>query len=191
MKFFKFLRLFQNYQIIKLFFINSTLTLRNVVLVFLVMFLEFRTEVAWADGGIGYKGIKLNVAGTQTWYKAHDVSWGYNSYQFNSASNFPTSSLASLTGSQVLQITGYAVVGWTDNADYVAGRLQYKVWRNTASEPSTWSTLDVGNYGNNAAGAANVVCSNGNDRVVGRDDFSTNINPGTPGTYNLISKFRP
>ena len=26
-----------------------------------------------ANGGIGYKGIKLNVAGTQTWYKAHNV----------------------------------------------------------------------------------------------------------------------
>ncbi|MFM7587080.1 MAG: hypothetical protein ACKO6M_08700, partial [Bacteroidota bacterium] len=152
------------------------------------MFFTLCTIEVMANGGIGYKGIKLDVAGTQTWYKAHNVSWSYNgcgNYQFNSASNFPTSSLGSITGSQALRITGYAVVGWTDNADYVAGRLQYKVWRNSSSEPSSWSTLDVGNYGSPASGAANVVCSSGNDRVVGRDDFSVNLNPGLPGTYNF------
>jgi len=152
------------------------------------MFFTLCTIEVMANGAIGYKGIKLDVAGTQTWYKAHNVSWSYNgcgNYQFSSSSNFPTSSLGSITGSQVLRITGYAVLGWTDNADYVAGRLQYKVWRNSSSEPSSWSTLDVGNYGSPASGAANVVCNIGTDRVVGRDDFLVNLNPGLPGTYNF------
>ena len=58
----------------------TTLFKTNRLLILIVTGLLYCGMVTrvYANGGIGYKGIKLNVNGTQTWYKAHDVTWGYN-----------------------------------------------------------------------------------------------------------------
>jgi hypothetical protein len=147
----------------------------------------FIAQSAFADGGIGYKGIYINKNGTKTWYKAHNVSWSYNgcgNYQFYSSSDFSGQNLGSFTSSQTLQIAGFAVIGWTNNTDWVAGKLLYKYWKQGDAEPVGWSEIYIGNYGN-GNGATQVVCSSGNDRVVGYDNGTTNINPGALGTYNL------
>ncbi|MDD3489821.1 MAG: T9SS type A sorting domain-containing protein, partial [Paludibacter sp.] len=51
-------------------------------------------------------------------------------------------------------------------------------------EPSSWSEISIGNYGN-SNGASQVVCTSGIDRVVGYNNGTTNINPGAPGNYNF------
>ncbi len=153
------------------------------ILIILITFSNF----TFANGGIGYKGIYINNKGTKTWYKAHDVTWSYNgcgNYQFYSAANFDSQNFGSFTSTETLQIAGFAVVGWTDGSDWVAGKLLYKVWNQDNPEPETWSEIYIGNYGN-GNGASQVVCSSSNDRVVGYDNGITNINPGAPGTYNF------
>ncbi len=153
----------------------------------LIIVFAFFSQLVLADGGIGYKGIYINKNGTKTWYKAHNVSWSYNgcgNYQFNSAADFSSQDLGTLTSSETFQIAGFAVVGWTNSSDWVAGKLLYKVWKQGDSEPGGWLEIYIGNYGN-GNGASQVVCTSGNDRVVGYDNGITNINPGTPGTYNL------
>ncbi len=155
------------------------------VLITMIMIVCFAVP-ALSNGGIGYKGIYINKKGNKTWYKAHNVSWSYNgcdNYQFNSASDFNGQNLGTFTSSEDLQISGFAVVGWTDNTDWVAGKLLYKIWVVDGIEPE-WSEIYIGNYGN-GNGATQVVCSNANDRVVGYDNGATNINPGAPGSYNL------
>ncbi len=161
----------------------------SAILQLLILFIA--AQPVYSNGAIGFKGIYINQNGTKTWYKAHNVSWSYNgcgNYQFNSASDFSGQNFGSFTSSQVLQISGFAVVGWTDNTDYVAGRLQYRIWRDGDSEPGTWTEISIGNYGNYSAGTTQVVCTSGTDRIVGYDDGSTNINPGAPGTYNFKIK---
>jgi len=152
----------------------------------LIFILLINSFIIFANGGVGYKGIYINSKGTKTWYKAHNVSWGYNgcgNFQFNSASNFSGLNLGSFTTVETLQIAGFAVIGWTDNSDWVAGQLAYKVWKQGDAEPG-WSYIYIGNYGNNN-GASQVVCTSGTDRVIGYDNGVTSINPGLPGNYNI------
>lgn len=152
----------------------------------MIVFVIFSNSL-FANGEIGYKGIYINNKGTKTWYKAHDVTWGYNGcgdYQFYNAADFNSQNLGSFTSIDILQISGFAVVGWTDNSDYISGKLLYKVWRDGNSEPITWSEYAIGNYNNPAGGVQDVVCSNSNDRVVGQN-FSINLNSGAPGIYYL------
>ena len=66
------------------------------------------------------------------------------------------------------QLSGYALIGWTDAAnDYVSGKLDYKIWRQGDSEPGSWSTINVGRYDNCMGIATQVVCTSGNDRIIG------------------------
>ncbi len=157
----------------------------------LLLVLFFNNDVAFANGGIGYKGIKVNLNGTNSWYNIHGVSWGYqgcgdygSSFYNSGNSNWAGADLGTFSTSATLQITGFAVIGWTDNSDWVSGRLNYKVWKQGDSEPGSWTTIDVGNYGN-CSGAANIVCTSGNDRVIGFNDGATSFNPGVAGTYNF------
>jgi hypothetical protein len=153
----------------------------------ILLIMIFVSESLFANGGVGYKGIYINNKGTKTWYKAHNVAWGFNgcgNFQFNAASDFSGQNFGSFTTTETLQIAGFAVIGWTDNSDWVAGKLLYKVWKQNDSEPGTWTEISIGNYGN-GNGATQVVCSSANDRVVGYDNGSISINPGAPGTYNL------
>lgn len=152
----------------------------------MIVFVIFSNSL-FANGAVGYKGVYINSKGTKTWYKAHNVSWSYNgcgNYQFNSASDFSGQNFGTFTSTEELKIAGFAVVGWTDGSDWVAGKLLYKVWEQGDSEPGSWSEIYIGNYGN-GNGATQVVCQNSNDRVVGYDNGTTNINPGAPGTYNF------
>lgn len=179
----KTLHQFLDFLSIKCFFESN---FNKILIVLIAMFIV--SQAINADGGIGYKGIYVNTNGTKTWYKAHHIDgWAYNGcvdFQFNSASVFNSTNLGSFTSSQVFQIAGFAVVGWTNSSDWVAGKLLYKVWKQGDSEPGSWSEISVGNYGN-GNGATQVVCSSGNDRVVGYNNGTTNINPGAPGTYNF------
>jgi len=163
---------------------NKTIAKKLFVLFF--AFLTISVQSIFANGAIGYKGIFINNKGTSTWYKAHVVSWGYNgcgAYQFNGASDFNGVNLGSFSTTDVLQIAGFAVAGWTDSGDWVAGALNFKVWKQGDTEPA-YTQITVGNYGN-CNGVTQDVCSSGNDRIVGYNSGSTNINPASAGTYNF------
>lgn len=158
---------------------------KSFPLFILLFFLSISTFTS-ANGGIGYKGIYINNKSVKTWYNAHNVEWAYagcGNFQFKSSSSFSGQDFGTFSTIETFQIAGYAVVGWTDNTDWVAGKLLYKVWKQGDSEPG-WQEISVGNYGN-GNGASQVVCSSANDRVVGYDNGITNLNPGAPGTYNF------
>jgi len=145
-----------------------------------------------ANGGIGYKGLKLNLNGTNSWYNVHGVSWGYqgcgdygSTFYNSGSSNWNTANLGTFSTTATLQITGYAVVGWTDNTDYVSGKLEYKVWKQGDVEPTSWTVINIGNYQSPTSGVTQVVCTSGNDRVVGYNNGTTSFQPGVAGTYNF------
>jgi hypothetical protein len=149
-----------------------------------------KSFLLFAGGAVGYKGIKINLNGTQTWYNVHGVSWAYQgcgdygSTFYNSASsNWSNTNLGTFSSNSTLQIAGYAVVGWVNSGDYLAGRLVYKIWKSTESEPASWSQIDVGNYQSPSSGSSQVVCSSGDDRIVGYNNGTTNIMPASVGTY--------
>ena len=153
----------------------------------LSLILLFYSNFAFSDGGIGYKGVKINLNGTNSWFNIHGVSWAYQgcgNYSFYNSgnANWNGTNLGTFSNTATLQITGYAVVGWTDNSDYVAGKLEYKVWKQGDAEPSSWIIINVGNYQSPTSGATQVVCNNGGDRIVGYDDVSTDIQPGVAVT---------
>jgi len=156
------------------------------IFVLFVLTLAISIQSVYANGAIGYKGIYINSKTTKTWYKVHNVGWGFNGcgdFQFNSASDFNAQNLGSVSTTDVLQIAGFALAGWTDGTDWVAGALNYKIWKQGDTEP-VYTQITVGNYGN-GSGATQVVCSSGNDRMVGYSNGTTNINPGSTGTYNF------
>jgi hypothetical protein len=167
--------------------------LRISLCIFLILF--FNSNVAFADGGIGYKGIKLNLNGTNSWYNIHGVSWGYqgcgdygSSFYNSGNANWNGSSLGTFSTTATLQITGFAVVGWASNGDYIAGKLEYKVWKQGDAEPGSWTVINIGNYQSPTSGATQDVCTSGNDRVVGYNNGTTDIQPGIAGTYNFKIK---
>ena len=146
-----------------------------------------------ANGGIGTKAVRINVNGTHTWYNVHNPTWNYNpscdDYStIKSATNFSGANLGSVTLGNTLQISGYALTGWTDNADYVAGKLEYKIWKQGDNEPGSWSVINVGNYQSPTSGATQVVCTSDKDRVVGYNNGTTDIRPNSAGTYNFKAK---
>jgi hypothetical protein len=148
--------------------------------------------MVFADGGVGYKGLQINVNGTQTWYNVHGVSWSYqgcsnfgSTFYNSGSSNWSSTNLGTFSSNSTFQITGYAVVGWVTSGDYLAGRLEYKIWKNTESEPATWSLLNIGNYESPTSGASQVVCTSNNDRIIGYNNGTTNIMPSSVGTYNF------
>ena len=146
-----------------------------------------------ANGGIGPKAVRINVNGTHTWYNVHNPAWEYNpcgDYStIKSATNFSGANLGSVTLGNTLQISGYALIGWTDAAnDYVSGKLDYKIWRQGDSEPGSWSTINVGRYDNCMGSATQVVCTSGNDRVVGYNNGTTDLRQTVAGTYNFKVK---
>ena len=172
--------------------IQASKKLLKLVLTFTLVLIY---STAYANGGIGYKGIKLNLNGSNNWYNVHAITWSYQgcgdygSTFYNSAnSNWNSVNLGSYSTTASLQITGYAVVGWADNGDYVAGKLEYKVWKQGDAEPSSWTIINIGNYQSPTSGATQVVCSSGNDRVVGYNNGTTNFQPGAVGTYNFKLK---
>ena len=144
----------------------------------LLMLLTLGVGQMWGDGGIGYKGVKFTKNGDATgWYNIHNVSWSYYDSDYDCRSgqtgvtDFNNANLGTVT---TLKLKAFVVIGWTNNSDYVAGRLQYRIYKQGASAPS-YTNLNVGNYGStsNSSSAANVLKSSSNDRVVGKTDYTT------------------
>lgn len=161
------------------------------ILFFLFLFFNF----SFADGGIGYKGIKVNLNGTNSWYNIHGMNWGYQgcgdfgSTFYNSGNeNWNNTNLGTFDQNAILQITGFAVVGWANGGDYIAGKLDYKIWRQGDTEPATWNIINIGNYQTPTNGPNQVVCSNNDDRIVGFNNGTINFQPGAPGVYNFKVK---
>jgi hypothetical protein len=155
----------------------------------------FNSNILFADGGVGYKGVKVNLNGTNTWYNVHGVSWGYqgcgdfgSTFYNGGVANWNVSNLGTFSTTATLQITGYAVVGWATDGDYIAGKLEYKVWKQGDVEPGTWNVINIGNYQSPTSGPTQVVCSSGSDRVVGYNDGVVDFQPGVAGTYNFKLK---
>ena len=71
-----------------------------------------------ADGAVGYKGLRINVNGIQTWYNVHGVSWSYqgcgnfgSTFYNSGSSNWSSTNLGTFSSNSTFQITGYAVDG--------------------------------------------------------------------------------
>ncbi len=154
---------------------------------FIMTFMLFAGAcAAFADGSAGGpKGVYLNVNGTNTWYNVYSTSWDYNPScsgwnTFKSATSISGKDLGTVT---TLQLKGYAVIGWTNNSDWVSGELRYQI------NSGSYTYFKVGNW-DSGSSAANVQCTSGNDRVVGLNNQSVNLLTGlTPGNHTI--KFMP
>ena len=147
------------------------------------------TSSAWADGSAaGPKSVYLNVNGTKTWYGVfNDNGWGYSP----TCTNWNKFKNASLIGTDVkdfgtvttFELGGYALIGWTDNSDWVAGELRYQI------NSGNYVYFKVGNW-DTGSSAKDVVCSSGNDRAVGINNQAVNLLNGlNPGSHTI--KFMP
>lgn len=145
---------------------------------------------AWANGAIGYKGVKFTKNDAVTgWYNIHDVSWDYvhTSYECRSGksgvTNFNNADLGVVTS---LKLHSFVVIGWTDNSDWVSGQLKYRTYLQSASA-GNYNVYNVGNY-ETYCDATDVLVSSGNNRVVGKNG-TMNItlvdNNTAPGKYYL------
>ena len=145
---------------------------------------------AWANGGIGYKGVKFTKNSTTTgWYNIHNVTWDYvhDSYECRSGksgvTNFNNADLGVVTS---LKLHSFVVIGWTDNSDWVSGQLKYRTYLQSATA-GNYNVYNVGNY-ETYCDATDVLVSSGNNRVVGKNG-TMNItlvdNNTTPGQYYL------
>ena len=170
--------------------VNRRSRLMSIICLF--AFLTLGVGQMWGNGGIGYKGVKFTKNGSATgWYNIHNVSWDYSnsSYECRSGqsgvTDFNNADLGTVT---TLKLKAFVVIGWTDNEDYVAGQLKYRLYKQSGSAPS-YSTYNVGNYGtsSNSAKAANVLVSSDNNRVVGSASLTTDIVTAStaPGNYYL------
>ncbi len=135
-----------------------------------------------ADGDIGIV-IQVN-GGAKTFYKVYS-NWSYGAcsgYNSGTASSFSGVNLGNVNS---LVLNGMFITGWTDNSDFVTGRIEYRIYQGT--DPGTGTqTFDVGGYGSSCGPASNVVCSSGNNRFVGMDNQSVNLITGlAPGTYTI------
>ena len=162
------------------------------ILTTLTLLLSLCVGQMYANGAIGYKGVKFTKNGTATgWYNIHNVTpWDYYNSTYDCRSgqtgvtDFNNANLGTVT---TLKLKAFVVIGWTDSGnDYVAGQLKYRLYKQGSSAGS-YSTYSVGNYGNNSGGVANVLVSSGNNRVVGNASLTTDIvTSSTPaGNYYL------
>ena len=145
---------------------------------------------AWANGGIGYKGVKFTKDGTTTgWYNIHNVTWDYahSSYECRSGksgvTDFNNADLGIVTS---LKLHSFVVIGWTDNSDWVSGQLKYRTYLQSASA-GNYNVYNVGNY-ETYCNETDVLVTSGNNRVVGKNG-TMNVtlvdNNTTPGKYYL------
>ena len=145
---------------------------------------------AWANGGIGYKGVKFTKDGTTTgWYNIHNLTWDYvnNSYECRSGksgvTDFNNADLGIVTS---LKLHSFVVIGWTDNSDWVSGQLKYRTYLQSASA-GNYNVYNVGNY-ETYCNAVDVLVTSDNNRVVGKNgtmDVTLVDNNTTPGKYYL------
>ena len=145
---------------------------------------------AWANGGIGYKGVKFTKNDAVTgWYNIHNVTWDYahSSYECRSGksgvTNFNNADLGVVTS---LKLHSFVVIGWTDNSDWVSGQLKYRTYLQSATA-GNYNVYNVGNY-ETYCNATDVLVTSGNNRVVGKNgdmDITLVNNNTTPGQYYL------
>ena len=158
----------------------------TVILILLLM----GVSNAWANGGIGYKGVKFTKNNAVTgWYNIHNVSWDYahTSYECRSGksgvTNFNNADLGVVTS---LKLHSFVVVGWTDGSDWVSGQLKYRTYLQSAT-PENYNVYNVGNY-ETYCNATDVLASSGTNRVVGKNGTMniTLVDDNTaPGQYYL------
>jgi len=174
--------------------------------IFSLLFLSasiLSTNILYSNGGIGYKGLKLNLKGTLSWYNIHGLEWGYQGCGdygatfYNGASeNWNGTNLGTFSTTHTMEIIDFSVIGWTDGglggSDYLAGKLEYKIWLQSEPEPAFWTPINIGNYQLPAAGVANVACESGFDRAIAYNwdgaASAIDIQPGVAGTYNFKVK---
>ena len=158
--------------------------------IFISLILLMGVSNAWANGGIGYKGVKFTKDGTTTgWYNIHNVTWDYahSSYECRSGksgvTDFNNADLGIVTS---LNLHSFVVIGWTDNSDWVSGQLKYRTYLQSASA-GNYNVYNVGNY-ETYCNATDVLVTSGNNRVVGKNG-TMNVtlvdNNTTPGKYYL------
>ncbi len=164
----------------------TQIVLANLALVILLTCITSRLYANGAANGNAGVILQLN-GGAKTIYKVYDGGWGNDGgtgwYGIQGAPTFSGTNLGNLNS---LTLNGMAIVGWTDNADFVSGQIQYKIWLNGTSEPgSVTGSFNVGGYGS-ACSVQDVQSSSGTNRKVGWDASSVDLLSGlTPGVYNL------
>ena len=147
----------------------------------LLLLLTLGVGQMWANGGIGYKGVKFNKNGSTTgWYNIHDVDWDYTYGPKSGETGVTAFNNADLGTVTTLKLEAFVVIGWTDNSDYVAGQLKHRLYLQSASAGS-YNTYDVGNYSNPSWGSTDVLVSSSNNRVVGKSS-SMNVDIVTSST---------
>ena len=156
---------------------------------FLVLSLFSFSSKLYANGGYGSMGIIFQVDnGSKTVYKVFDAGWvddGCASwYNVQNAQDFNGLNIGSVS---TLTLNGLALVGWTDNSDWISGQIEYKIWKQGDVEPSSMTgNYNVGGYGTTSCSAQDVQCNNVNNRKVGLDGGVINLLQGLlPGNYNF------
>jgi len=155
---------------------------KNIIITILFLFLSAHFTI-WANGDVtGDKAIVIQVnGGAKILYNVY-TNWSYGACGSYNTSTAAT--LSNLGNLHSLILNGVYVTGWTDNTDWVAGQVEWKIWLTTAAEPGTMSgSFNVGGYGS-ACSVQDVACSSGNNRFVGMDNQSVDlINGLAPGEY--------
>ncbi len=160
---------------------------RNWRFISIVIFGFLFSQQVSANGGYGNTGVIIQKNGASK--TPYIVNSGFNNdsfcswYTLNGAQAFNTYNFGSVSA---LVLNGMVIDGWTDNADFVTGQVEYRIWLQSGSRPaSATSTFNVGGYGS-ACSVQDVQCSSGNNRRVGWDGSSVNLLSGlAPGVYNF------
>lgn len=164
----------------------KTFIKKELSAILLLLALLGMSQGIWANGSAGGpKAVRLNVNGTDEWYNVFSTTWSYtptctNYTTIKSATTFSGADLGPVT---TLYISGFAGLGWTDNSDWVAAKLEYQIGSGTTT------SISIGGYGSGCS-VEDAVCTSGNDRVCGKVGWSStkyNILSGltTPGDYTL------
>lgn len=142
-----------------LFFIKTNWIFLSFVLVGFLL-----SQHVSANGGYGSFGVIIQKNGASK--TPYIVNSGFNNdsfcswYSLNGAQTFNTYNFGAVSS---LVLNGLAIDGWTNNSDFVSGQIEYRIWLQGGSRPtSATSTFNVGGYGS-ACSVQDVQCTSGNN----------------------------
>ena len=166
--------------------IDTVKRLKNIVLAMFILS-SFNSQVFANGAPSGDVGVILQVnGGSKTLYNVYS-NWSMSCNGYTSSSNsFNSRNLGNIN---TLVLNGAAIVGWSDNSDWLAGQVEYRIWLSSGSRPtSPTGTFNVGGYGS-ACSTQDQYCFGGTNnvnRVAYIDNQSVNLISGlAPGVYSF------
>ncbi len=174
------------------FTLHTNFKLRNFAILLVTLFGLLVPQLVSADGGIQYIGITLQEGSNWNWYQTRVVTWHYGGCQnwaFKDAPSFANKEFGVQT---TFRLKKFAVGGWNNkkddkdnpNTDWIAGKLNYKYWKQGTDVPTNYSDWKVGNF-DNYNGEADVKCNSGVDYIIGQEFDIDLIGENPAGKYNL------